>query len=108
MLSLEQAIALYTDKTNAGEAVDMVFFHDNLNSRDLDEFNGLTDMLNLISSAEHTKQFDKVFEELNHYKESIYSMDAAVDFRQESSSNPNTSEDIKIIEQLFDKEFEDD
>ena len=68
MIGLDRALSIYTDKLIAGEEIDLNHLCKNLRQEDIEEFKELTKIINATMSFLYTKRFEKVFEQINDYK----------------------------------------
>jgi len=71
MLSIDQALAIYSDKIATGEEVNIDEICNQLDKSDRKEFINLAEMVLMTMDLE-TKSFDEFFGKLNTYKESVY------------------------------------
>ena len=108
MFSLESALSIYTDKLNAEEEINLDNFYKNLQMNDIDEFNEMIEVINLAASIPYTDKFMKLFEEINDYKEKLYSIDAAGNFRKDNNLAGSNEDAQRTLDSLFDEEFPDE
>lgn len=107
MMSIERALSLYTDSVNDNEPIDMEYYQKNLSKDDYHEFCELIEILNLIKSREMTKRYNKIFEDVDTYKNELYNqMNTASNFRSEKDAD--LSKASKNLDELFDEEFGDE
>jgi len=106
MITIDYALRIYTDMLNAGENIDMEYFKKNLSDKDFKEFQELTPFINLLKSTKVTNKFKKIFDKVDAYKESMYNLPSAANFR--SQRNSNSEEATKKLNQIFDEEFGDE
>lgn len=105
MISLDQALDIYTDKINAGEEIDINYFIQNLSQENIKDFEELSEIIKLNLSISYTKKFQDVFDELDSYKEQFYSLSFAVNFRKDSKNLDKDDAAQRTIDKLFDEEF---
>lgn len=91
---------------NAGENIDNAYFQTNLSKEDFEEFQELSPFITLIKSTKLSDKFQKVFERVNEYKESICDIPSAANFR--SQRNSNNEDATKELDLIFDEEFGDE
>lgn len=108
MISLDQALGIYTDKINAGEEICVNYFIQNLSQEDIKDFEELSEIIKLTMSISYSKKFQDVFDELDSYKEQFYSLPSTVNFRKDSKDRDKDNAAKKTIDKLFDEEFGDD
>lgn len=108
MIGLDRALSIYTDKLIAGEDINLNYFCENLRQEDIEEFRELAKIINVTMSLSYTKKFEKTFEQINNYKEQIYSLSKAADFRKDHSILNEDDEIQKTLDVLFDEEFPDE
>ena len=105
-MTIDYALRIYTDMINAGENIDIAYFQSNLSKDDFAEFQELTPFIALIKSTKLNDKFQKTFEKVNEYKETLYDMPSAANFRlQKQSDNEDT---LKKLDQIFNEEFGDE
>ena len=105
MLTLDYALQAYTDEINEYKEINLNYYKLNLSSSNYVEFEELIQFINLFKSSQTADRYDKVFEKVNEYKENLFSLQSASNFR----STEEVPEDIKAeIDKMFDEEFDDD
>jgi|SRR5690606_34637947 len=105
MIGLDRALSIYTDKLIAGEEININHLCKDLRQEDVEELKELIKIINAAISFSYTKKFEKLFEQINDYKEQIYSLSKAADFRKDHSILNEDDEIQKTIDALFDEEF---
>ncbi len=104
MISIEYALDKYTDLINEKEIIDFEYFKNELLPDDYIEFKEEIKYINMIKSNSVTKSFKQLFEKIDEYKNELYAVDSAVNFR----SKDKNDETIKMIEEIFKEEFKDE
>lgn len=103
MITIDYALRIYTDMLNAGDNINLDYFKKNLSAKDFEEFQELTQFINLLKSSKVTKKFQTIFSKVDAHKESINKLPSAANFR--SKRNSNYDKATKILDQIFDEEF---
>jgi hypothetical protein len=70
-MKIDKALSLYTEKLNNYETIDLNYFKKEMDQEDYNEFLELIYFVNLLKSEKETRDFKKVFEKINKYKEEI-------------------------------------
>ncbi len=104
MISIEYALDKYTDLINEKETIDFEYFKNELLPDDYIEFTEEIKYINMIKSNSVTKSFKQLFEKIDEYKNELYAVDSAVNFRSKGKND----ETIKMIEEIFKEEFKDE
>lgn len=104
MISIEYALNKYTDLINARQNIDFEYFKRELLPNDYTEFMEDIKYINIIKSNNVTKSFKQLFEDLDEYKNELYSSKSVVNFRSKDINNDT----IKKIEEIFKEEFKDE
>lgn len=107
MISLDQALNIYTDRIHDGKDIDFNYFYENLTQDDIKEFKELSEIINMTLSIEYTKDFNDIFDEINSYKEQLY-LPSVANFRKDSKDFDDDEDAQKAIDEMFDKEFSDE
>lgn len=107
MISLDQALNIYTDRIHDGKDIDLNYFYENLAQDDIKEFKELSEIINLTLSIEYTKDFNDIFDEINSYKEQLY-LPSVANFRKDTKDFNEDKDAQKTIDEIFDKEFNDE
>ena len=81
MISIEYALNKYTDLINARQNIDFEYFKRELLPNDYTEFMEDIKYINIIKSNNVTKSFKQLFEDLDEYKNELYSSKSVVNFR---------------------------
>ena len=105
-MTIDYALRIYTDMVNNGESIDDKYFQSNLNSDDYKEFQELVPYIALIKSTKMVDKFQKVFEKVNKYKESMYDMPSVANFRASRTSDDELAK--SEVDRIFDEEFGDE
>lgn len=71
-MNIEKALDIYTEKLNNHENASLEFFKGNLSVENYKEFLELIPVINICKSKKETDKFEKMFTELNNYKNEIY------------------------------------
>lgn len=108
MIGLDRALSIYTDKLIASEEININDLCKDLRQEDIEEFKDLIKIINATMSFSYTQKFEKVFEQINDYKEQIHSLSEAADFRKDYHTLNKDDEIQKTLEALFDEEFSDE
>ncbi|AFV03489.1 MULTISPECIES: hypothetical protein [unclassified Dehalobacter] len=108
MISLDEALVIYTDKITSGQDIDYNYFYENLAQDDIEEFKELSKIINMTISVPYTQEFDAVFKKINDYKEQLYSLPQAADFRKDRKDSDGNDDAQRIIDELFNEEFSDE
>lgn len=104
MLSIEQALSQYTEAILSGEDADLDSFLQRLQPCDRDEFSSSAQLISMLANHKTGKRFDSVFKKINQRREETFGEEQnVVDFR-----GVGDNETMKIVEQIFDEEFNDD
>ncbi|MBN4074433.1 MAG: hypothetical protein COA82_13385 [Alkaliphilus sp.] len=108
MLLIEKALALYTDKLNANEKIDLSYFEKQLSATDYEEFLELIEFVKLGKSVKVTKDFDRTFAEIDEYRKEYYASDfsKASCFRTEKDAKRKEANDK--LNEIFKEEFGDE
>lgn len=106
MMTVDYALRLYTDMANAGDKIDIKYFNNNLDAAGFKEFMELIPFINLIESVKVSEQFHEMFKRIDAHKVAMYDMPSVVNFRAERSSD--SEEACKKLDEIFDKEFDDE
>jgi len=106
MMTIDYALRIYTDMVNAGENIDISYFQDNLSKDDFKEFQELTPCIDLIKSVKLNDKFQKTFKKVNDYKETLYDIPSAANFRSQRHSDNEDA--AKKLDKIFDEEFGDE
>ena len=106
MLSIDYALRAYTDMVNADENIDMQYFQDNLSKEDFKEFQELIPFIVAVKSVKISDRFEKAFARVNEYRDSIYEMKPAANFRATGGTEKEAAR-LKL-DRLFDEAFKDD
>ncbi len=107
MLNIDKALSLYTDCILKGEDCKLEDFKNDMSSEDYAEFCELASFTEILKDAQDYNLFEMRFEELHRYKESIYDIPAAADFRTEEGGK-STKKAQENLDKLFDEEFPDE
>lgn len=102
-MTIDYALRIYTDLLNSNEPIILDNFRKRLNSDEYKEFIELTSFINLFKSVKAAKKFEDVFAKVNAYKEDLYSLPSASNFR--TNKNVSDQEARKIIDTIFEEEF---
>lgn len=106
MITVDYALRIYTDMVNSDEKIDMQYFQNNMSEEDFAEFQELATVINQTKSVKLTKEFRKIFEKVNNYKESLCDAPSVANFRSVHDSDNDSAK--KKLDQIFDEEFNDD
>ena len=102
-MTIDNALELYIEKLNNNENIDLEFFKKNLSKEDYEEFLELIPVINICKSKKETEEFEKMFTEINSYKNEIYGKQQVSNFRADKNSSEDESEEI--LDKIFDEEF---
>lgn len=110
MLSLDYALRLYTDSLNTNQSPNITYYKENLTKFDYEEFLDLIDFVNIVRTIKETENFEKIFHEVDSYKQNYYGVNedlkGVVNFKSESKDID--ADTLSFINKLFDEEFDDE
>lgn len=106
MMSVGEALDIYTGQLKAHQEINMDYFYDNIDPAEKVRFDRLRKVIDLTSSIEHTEKFDRIFEQLKNYRDETNSLSKAASFRKSSYSSDDL-EDQQEIDEIFSEEFGD-
>lgn len=104
MLNLDKVINIYADKIAHGVEVDSQELCLQIPEEEREEFLELADFVKLTMAAAKEQEFMTFFENLNDYKEQIYTSNTVVNFHGQKDA----VHDVDMIEKMFDEEFGED
>lgn len=107
MMSVGEALDIYTGQLKAQQAINLDYFYDNIDPAEKVRFDRLRKVIDLTSSIEHTDKFDKIFEQLKYFRNETNSLSKAASFRK-SSYSVDDFEDQQEIDEIFAEEFGND
>lgn len=103
MLTVDNALTLYTDQIIQNNDADTNIIIRQLDPADVDEFLESAKSIRVLCAFRRGKKFDDFFAELNEYKEEIEALPTAADFRGKGGDEVE-----KQIDAIFHEEFGDD
>lgn len=106
MFELEYALSIYIDMTEDDQKADMEYFKRNLSEQDYNEFIESIKVIGIYKSVKLTNEFEQIFQKLDEYKETIYSILLAANFKKDKSADAEKAQEE--LERIFNEEFGDD
>lgn len=100
MLSIDRALTLYTDQITLENDVDTEKFIRQLNPTDVKEFLKSAEAIRILYAFQRSKKFDDFFSKLDRYKNEVYNLPAAANFRGKSDREVEEQ-----VDSIFKKEF---
>jgi hypothetical protein len=108
MLELDLAISYYMDMLDNNEKEDLDYFKDNLSPQDYKEFIETVRTLKIYVAKKTTDDFEKLFKNIDRYKDELYPISKAVNFKKDNDADSQAAQDVlnKIFEEEFNKKDE--
>lgn len=106
MMSVGEALDIYTGQIKTHQDIDMDYFYSNIDPAEKERFEKLRKVIDLTVSIEHTNKFDKLFERIKNCRDETVSLSKVASFRKDSYSS-NDLEDQQEIDEIFAEEFGD-
>ena len=108
MLSIEQALDLYTDKLTSHEVIKMAEFKSQMTPDAFAEFEDLLPMIDALVANNRQAKFDKLWETMNHPAETEAAdiLPMASGFR--TNGDIDEAAALKKLDEIFKAEFGDD
>lgn len=100
MMSVGEALDIYTGQLKAHQEINMNYFYDNIDPAEKERFDRLRKVIDLTSSIEHTEKFDRIFQRLKICRDETNSLSKAASFRK-SSYSVDDLEDQQEIDFIF-------